>query len=71
MFLTQHAVHRHVDPAGLSFLNDMLAGQLPAISELLDSNGVPLTKPTGGIQPIATGEAWLRFAALCAVHEAS
>jgi hypothetical protein len=33
--------------ACLSFLNDMLAGCQPQIPELLDSDGLPLTKPTG------------------------
>jgi hypothetical protein len=57
--------------ACLNFLNDMLAGRLPPIPELLDSDGLPLTKPTGGVRPIAIGEAWLRLAALCAVHDCS
>jgi hypothetical protein len=49
----------------------MLAGRLPPIPELLGSDGLLLTKPTGGVRPIAIGEAWLRLAALCAVHECS
>jgi hypothetical protein len=57
--------------ACFSFLNDMLAGRLPPLPELLDSDGLPLTKPTGGVRLIAIGEAWLRLAALCAVHVCS
>jgi hypothetical protein len=55
--------------ACIAFLNNMLAGRLPHVPELLDSDGLPLRKPAGGICPIAIGEAWLRLAALCAVHE--
>jgi hypothetical protein len=47
----------------------MIAGRLPHVPELLDSDGLTLRKPAGGIQPIAIGEAWLRLAALCAVNE--
>jgi hypothetical protein len=47
----------------------MLAGRLPHVPELLDSDGLPIRKPARGIRPIAIGEAWLRLAALCAVHE--
>jgi hypothetical protein len=57
--------------ACVAFLNDMLAGCLPHAPELLDSDGLPLREPPGGIRPIAIGEAWLRLAALCAVHECS
>jgi hypothetical protein len=35
--------------ACIAFLNDMLAGCLPHVPELLDSDGVPLRKPAGGI----------------------
>jgi hypothetical protein len=55
--------------ACITFLNDILAGRLPHVPELLDSNGLPLRKPAGGVRPIAIGEAWLRLAAQCAVHE--
>jgi hypothetical protein len=49
----------------------MLTGPLPPVPELLDSDGLPLSKPAGGVRPFAIGdlEAWLRLAALCAVHE--
>jgi hypothetical protein len=47
----------------------MLAGRLPHVPNLLDSDGLILRKPAGGIRPIAIREAWLRLAALCAVHE--
>jgi hypothetical protein len=49
----------------------MLAGRLQHVPELLNSDGLPLRKTAEGIWPIAIGEAWLRFAALCAVHECS
>jgi hypothetical protein len=49
----------------------MLAGRLPPIPELLDCDGLPLTKPAGGVRPIAIGEACLHLAALCVVHECS
>jgi hypothetical protein len=55
--------------ACIAFLNNMLAGRQPHVPELLDSDGLPLRKPVGGIRPIAIGEAWLRLAALCPVHE--
>jgi hypothetical protein len=55
--------------ACIVFLNAMLAGRLPHVPELLDSDGLPLRKPVGGIRPSAIGEAWLSLAALCAVYE--
>jgi hypothetical protein len=55
--------------ACITFLKDMLAGCLPHIPELLDSDGLPLRKPARGIRPIAIGKAWMRLGALCAVHE--
>jgi hypothetical protein len=44
--------------ACIAFLNNMLTGHLPHVPELLDSDGLPLRKPAGGIRPIAIGEAW-------------
>jgi hypothetical protein len=55
--------------ACIATLNDILANRLPQVPQLLDSDGLPLRKPAGGIRPIAIGEAWLRLAALCTVHE--
>ena len=55
--------------ACLALLNALLAGSLPGYAELLDSDGLPLLKPNGGIRPIAIGETWLRLACLCAVHK--
>jgi hypothetical protein len=49
----------------------MIAGRLPAVPELTDSNGLPLCQPAGGVRPIAIGEAWPRLAALCTVHACS
>jgi hypothetical protein len=46
----------------------MLAGLLPNVSELLDSDGLPHRNPARGIRPFAIAEALLRLAALCAVH---
>ena len=42
--------------ACLALLNALLAGSLPGYAELLDSDGLPLLKPNGGIRPIAIGE---------------
>jgi hypothetical protein len=56
--------------ACVAFLNNMLAGRLPRVPELLDSDGLLLRKRVGGIRPIAS-EVWLRLAALCAAHECS
>jgi hypothetical protein len=47
----------------------MLAGRLPSVPELLDSDGLPLRKPDGGIRSVAIGEAWLRLRALCACYK--
>jgi hypothetical protein len=55
----------------LEFLNEILAGCLPTISDLLVSDALPLRITNGVISPIAIGEAWLRLAALCTVHEYS
>jgi hypothetical protein len=55
--------------ACIAFLNDMLAGPLPHVPELLHSDSLLLRKPAGGIWPIVISEAWLHLAALCAVHE--
>jgi hypothetical protein len=49
----------------------MLAGRLPHVPEQLDSDGLPFRKPAVGIRRIAIGEARLRLATLCAVHECS
>jgi hypothetical protein len=57
--------------ACLGIINDMLAGRLPPVPELTDSDSLPLCKPPGGVQPIAISEAWVRLAALCAVHACS
>lgn len=54
--------------AALAFVNLILSGELPRHSTLLDASLIGLQKPNnGGVRPIAVGEVWYRFAALCAL----
>ena len=54
--------------AGHAFLKLILAGTLPRLPDMLDSNDIALQKPDGGIRPIAVGEAWTRLGAICALR---
>ncbi|MEL6449579.1 MAG: reverse transcriptase domain-containing protein [Pseudomonadota bacterium] len=53
--------------AVVTMVNLILSGKLPRDCFLLDSTLVGTQKPAGGIRPIAIGEAWYRFAMLCAL----
>ena len=55
--------------AVLRFVNLILSAQLPRDCFILESSLVGLQKPTGGVRPIAIGEAWYRLAMLCALSE--
>ena len=55
--------------AVLGVVNLILSGELPRETFLLDSNLIGLDKPDGGVRPIAIGEAWYRFAGICALRE--
>lgn len=48
-------------------VNLLLSGRMPRCPTLLDSSLIGLTKPDGGVRPIAIGEVWYRFAGLCAL----
>ncbi len=53
--------------AVVQMVNLILSGTLPRDSFLLDSTLIGTVKAAGGIRPIAIGEAWYRFAMLCAL----
>jgi hypothetical protein len=60
--------------AALRFINLLLSGSLPRSSFVLKSVMVGLLKltdgvPSGGVRPIAIGEAWYRLAMLCALTD--
>jgi hypothetical protein len=57
--------------AVLSFVNVLLAGDLPDWPDLRACRLVPLEKGGGKVRPIAVGEVWLRLAAKCAMVECS
>jgi hypothetical protein len=48
-------------------INLMLSGTLPHCPELTDCRLVAISKPNGGVRPIAIGEALVRIASLCAL----
>ena len=50
-----------------SFINSVLAGNMPDWPEFRASRLIPLKKPGGGIRPIAIGEVWARLASMCAM----
>ena len=56
--------------AVLRFVNLILGAKLPREGFILESALVGLQKPTGGVRPIAIGEAWYRLAMLCALADA-
>ena len=49
------------------FINSVLAGNMPDWPEFRASRLIPLTKPGGGIRPIAVGEVWARLASMRAL----
>jgi hypothetical protein len=52
----------------LRLVNAMVAGRLPHLYTLLDSNLVAVQKPGGrGVRPLAIGKAWVRIATQCAL----
>jgi hypothetical protein len=51
----------------LRFVQAVVRGDLPHLPRLLDARLLPLSKPSGGVRPIAIGEVWYRLAALCAL----
>ena len=53
--------------AARTFVNTMLAGDVPHLPDLLDSRLVAFAKPAGGVRPIAIGETWLRLGCLCGI----
>jgi hypothetical protein len=60
-----------VSEAALCAVLDMVcavtSGALPQLPSLLHATLTPIKKATGGVRPIAGGEAWYRLAALCAL----
>jgi hypothetical protein len=53
--------------AMLELMSALVQGKLPHVPALLYSTLLPISKPCGGIQPIAIGEVWYRLAGLCAL----
>jgi hypothetical protein len=53
--------------AVLELMSTMVQGKLPHVPALLQSTLLPISKPCGGIQPIAKGEVWYCLAGLCAI----
>lgn len=59
------------------FVQAMVDGTLPHIPQLLDSDGLALSKPQTahgadpGIRPIAIDEAWIRLGAVCCISQHS
>jgi hypothetical protein len=53
--------------AVLALMSAMVQGKLPHVPALLQSTLLPISKPRGGIRPIAIGEVWYRLAGLCAL----
>lgn len=50
-----------------SFINSILAGNMPDWPDFRASRLIPLKKTGGGIRPIAIGEVWARLASMCAM----
>jgi hypothetical protein len=53
--------------AVLELMSAMVQKKLPHVPALLQSTLLPISKPCGGIRPIAIGEVWYRLAGLCAL----
>jgi hypothetical protein len=54
--------------AVLELMSAMVQGKLPHVPALHQSTLLPISKPCGGIRPIAIGEVWYRLAGLCPRH---
>lgn len=52
----------------LDVVNLVLSGEMPREIFLLDSLLIGLEKPNGGTRPIAVGDVWYRFVAVCALR---
>jgi hypothetical protein len=66
MVATRHPSAHLVCP---DLLKALLVGGPPPVPGILDSDGLRLCKPDGGIRPIAIGETGLRLGNLCACDE--
>jgi hypothetical protein len=53
--------------AVLSFVNSVLAGDMPEWEKLRACRLIPLRKKCNGVQPIAIGEVWARLVSRCAM----
>jgi hypothetical protein len=53
--------------AVLELMSAMVQGKLPQVPTLLRSTLLPISKPCGGIRPIAIDDDWYRLAGLCAL----